>query len=134
MNHTLSKNLGMRDYIILAVILGATPICLFRPYFGILMWIWVAYFNPHRFAWGQAYNFPVAMLIGGATLAGIPFAKGTNRRIFTVQTVLLLLMWGWFCITCYHAAHDPVLMDNAGYSLAELKRISKILLMTFLMV
>jgi probable O-glycosylation ligase (exosortase A-associated) len=124
----------MRDFIILAIILGATPICLFRPYFGILMWTWVAYFNPHRFAWGPAYNFPVALLIGGATLAGTPFAKNTNKRIFTLQTVLLLLMWGWFSITYLHAAHDPVFLHHMASSQAELQRISKILLMTFLLI
>jgi probable O-glycosylation ligase (exosortase A-associated) len=124
----------MRDYIIVAVILAAAPFCLFRSYFGLLMWTWVAYFNPHRFGWGVAYNFPVAMLIGGATLAGLPFAKDTNRRIFTVQTILLLLMWCWFCVTYFHAAHDPVLMEHAEAAQTELLRISKILLMIFVMV
>jgi probable O-glycosylation ligase (exosortase A-associated) len=124
----------MRDFFILAIILAAAPVCLFRPYFGLLMWTWVAYFNPHRFAWGPAYNFPVAMVIGGATLAGVPFTKDTNRRIFTVQTTLLLLMWGWFCVTYFHAVYDPVLMDHADSAQAELMRVSKILLMTFLMV
>ena len=124
----------MRDFVILAIILGAIPLCFLRPYFGVLMWTWVAYFNPHRFTWGLAYNFPVAMLIGGATLAGTPFTKDTNRRIFTVQTTLLLLMWGWFCITYFHAAHDPVLMDHVDVAKNELTRVSKILLMTFLLV
>jgi hypothetical protein len=35
----------MHDFLILAAILGAKPICFFRPYFGILMWIWIVYFN-----------------------------------------------------------------------------------------
>jgi len=124
----------MRDFVVLAIILGATPICFFRPYFGILMWAWVAYFNPHRMTWGIAYNFPVAALIGGATLAGIPFAKATNRRIVTLQTVVLLLMWGLFCVTTLHAAYDPVLVHHIEDSKIELIRISKILLMTFLMI
>lgn len=121
----------MRDLVVLAIILGAAPICVFRPYFGILMWTWVAYFNPHRMTWGVAYNFPVALLIGGATLAGLPFAKDTNRRIITFQTVLLFLMWCWFVVTTIHAASDPVLMHHIDASKFELIRISKILLMTF---
>ena len=124
----------MRDFIVLAVILGATPICFFRPYFGILMWVWVSYFNPHRFTWGMAYDFPVAMLVGGATLAGIPFAKDTNRRIFTLQTILLLMMWTWYGVTTLHAANDPILVHHLDDSKFELMRISKILLMTFLLI
>ena len=124
----------MRDYFILAIILGAAPICLFNPYFGILMWTWVAYFNPHRFAWGRVYDFPVALLIGGATLAGVPFVKETNRRMFNTQTVLLLLMWCWFGITYLVASSNPIFTHHLADSRAELMRISKILLMTFLMV
>jgi len=124
----------MRDFIVLAIILGATPICFFRPYFGILMWTWVAYFNPHRFTWGAAYNFPVAMLIGGATLAGLPFAKDTNRRIFTLQTILLITLWGWYCVTTLHVAYDPIFASHLADSKIELIRTSKILLMTFLII
>ena len=124
----------MRDYFILAIILGAAPICFFNPYFGILMWTWVAYFNPHRFAWGRVYEFPVALLIGGATLAGVPFVKETNRRMFNTQTVLLLLMWCWFGITYLVASSNPIFTHHLADSRAELMRISKILLMTFLMV
>jgi len=122
----------MRDVIILAVILGAAPLCFFRPYFGVLMWTWIAYFNPHRFGWGIAYNFPVAMLIGGATIAGLPFTKDTNRRLFNTQTVLLLLMWIWFVVTTWHASTDPVLSIHAADSWTELNRVTKILLMTFI--
>ncbi len=124
----------MRDFIVLAIILGATPICFFRPYFGVLMWTWVAYFNPHRFTWGVAYNFPVAMLIGGATLAGLPFAKERNRRIFTSQTILLILLWSWYCITTLHVAYDPIFEHHLADSKIELIRTSKILLMTLLMI
>jgi probable O-glycosylation ligase (exosortase A-associated) len=124
----------MRDFIILAIILGATPICFFRPYFGILMWTWISYFNPHRLGWGAAYNFPVALLIGGATLVGTPFTKETNRRFFTVQTVLLFLMWVWFCITYLHAMQEPILTHHLVDSRDELVGISKILLMTFVTV
>ena len=124
----------MRDVIVLAIILGATPICFFRPYFGILMWTWVAYFNPHRFTWGVAYNFPVALFIGGATLLGLPFSKNTNRRIFTLQTILLCSLWTWYCITTINAAYDPIFASHLADSKTELIRTSKILLMTFLMI
>jgi probable O-glycosylation ligase (exosortase A-associated) len=121
----------MRDFIVLAIILGAAPFCFIRPYFGVLMWTLVAYLNPHRLTWGVAYNFPVALVIGGATLAGLPFARNVNRRIFNLQTVLLIVMFGWFCITFLHASQDQILVEHLDDSRAELERIAKILLMTF---
>jgi len=124
----------MRDFIILAVILGATPLCFVNPYFGVLMWTWVAYFNPHRFAWGRVYDLPVALLIGGATLAGLPFVKETNRKILNPQTLLLLSLWCWFGVTYLVASTNPIFTHHLGDSKAELIRISKILLMTFVMV
>jgi putative inorganic carbon (HCO3(-)) transporter len=124
----------MRDFLILGVILGATPLCFVNPYFGILMWTWVAYFNPHRFAWGRVYDLPVALLIGGATLAGLPFVKETNRKIFNPQTILLFSLWCWFGVTCLAASADPIFTHHLSDSKAEMIRISKILLMTFVMV
>jgi putative inorganic carbon (HCO3(-)) transporter len=71
----------MRDFIVLAIVLGSAPICLFRPYYGVLLWVWIAYFNPHRFTWSYAYDFPVAMVIAVPTLMGLFFAKEMNRKI-----------------------------------------------------
>jgi probable O-glycosylation ligase (exosortase A-associated) len=96
------------------------------------MWTLVAYLNPHRLTWGVAYNFPVALVIGGATLAGLPFAKNTNKRIFNLQTILLIALFGWFCITFLHASQDPILVRHLDDSRMELERIGKILLMIFI--
>ena len=48
----------MRDVVGLRIILGYAPFCLFYPYFGILMWAWIAYFNPHRFNFGGGTQLP----------------------------------------------------------------------------
>src|SRR5580658_4483397 len=76
---------GMRDVIVLAIILGSSPICLFSPYYGILVWTWIAYFNPHRFTYGIAYHFPVAVPIAIPTIVGTIFTRQKNRRIFTIE-------------------------------------------------
>ena len=53
----------MRDYFILAIILLSAPAALFSPYYGVLVWSWIAYFNPHRYGWGIAHDAPVALII-----------------------------------------------------------------------
>jgi len=119
----------VRDIIVLAIILGSAPVCLFSPYFGVLMWTWVAYFNPHRFTYGVAYNFPVATVIAIPTILGAIFTRQRNRRFFTLEFALLLALWGWFGFTTYHTVHDPVFAGHADDTTTEMIQISKILLM-----
>lgn len=122
----------MRDYVVVAIILGAAPICLFYPYFGVLMWSWIAYFNPHRFAWGFANTFPVAQVIAAPTMVGAFFTKQCNRSLFTRETLLLLFFWVWTGITVLNAHFEPLFADHlidAGLRLTEL---SKIMFMTVL--
>jgi len=124
----------MRDFIVLAIILGSVPVCLVSPYFGILMWFWVTYFNPHRFTWGVAYNFPVAMAVAVPTLLGAIFAKKSLRSLLTIESLLLMALWAWFNITYIHAKGIPLFAANMLDAQYELSHMSKILLMTFVMI
>ena len=120
----------MRDVIVLIIILGSAPICFFSPYYGLLVWTWISYFNPHRFAWGVAYGFPVAEVVAVPTLAGLIFASDTNRKIFKRETFLLLGLWMWFLITFLVSKQTPLFADHVIAGQNELERVSKILLMT----
>lgn len=123
----------MRDVLVLAIILGSAPICLFSPYYGILMWSWIAYFNPHRFTWGIAYNFPVAIVIAIPTIIGAAFTGERNRRIFTRETILILLLWCWFAVTYVNATLTAELAHTAAvYGYPRLVTVSKVLLMTLM--
>jgi probable O-glycosylation ligase (exosortase A-associated) len=124
----------MRDYILLVIILGSVPICFVSPYFGILMWYWVTYFNPHRFAWSFGYHFPVALVVAVPTLAGLSFARKSLRSLWARECVLLVGLWVWFGITYLYAQGVPLFaahMEQASY---EMTHISKILLMALVMV
>src|SRR5215467_7884174 len=102
----------MRDYIVLAIILGSVPICLIRPYFGVLLWYWVTYFNPHKFTWGIAYDFPVAMVVAIPTLAGAVFARKSLRSLSARESIMLLMLWVWFAIVYIHAQGVPLFTGN----------------------
>jgi len=124
----------MRDLVLIAIFLAAAPVCLFNPYFGVLMWTWVAYFNPHRFTWGAAYNFPAAIVIAIPTLVGTLFTRKINRSFLTRETVLLLVLWMWFGFTFLHATYVPLFQGHILDSQNELIRVSKILLMTMVVI
>jgi putative inorganic carbon (HCO3(-)) transporter len=124
----------MRDILVLAIILGSVPICFIRPYFGAMMWVWVAYFNPHRFTYGMAYNFPVSTVIAIPTLLGIVFFRKVNRGIFVRETVMLLLFWAWITITYLHATQVALFADHVEDAQIQLISVSKVLLMTFVLI
>lgn len=124
----------MRDFIVLAIVLGSVPICLVNPYFGVLMWYWVTYFNPHRFTWSFAYDFPVAMIVAAPTLLGTVFAKKSLRSMAQLESVLLMLLWAWFAVSYIHAQGVPLFAANMPDAAYEMSHISKIFLFTFVMI
>lgn len=121
----------MRDLFVLSIVLAAAPISFFSPYFGVLMWSWIAYFNPHRFTWGVAYTFPVAMVIAVPTLVGLVFARRLNWRFLTRESLLLLMLWIWFGATLLYAMHEPLFADHVELGTEKLIFVSKVLLITF---
>jgi len=113
----------VRDYIVLAIILTGAGIAVFRPFVGVLFWCWVSYMNPHRLTWGIAYDFPAAMVIGGATILGLLFTKDRTKVPMERESILLLLLWILFVVTTSFA-----LFPAAAW--ARFDQTSKILLMT----
>ena len=69
---------------------------------------WIAYFNPHRYAWGMArYGFfQPALIIAVPTLIGALFAP-KNARIFIRETILLAALWFWFAFTTVYISTVP---------------------------
>lgn len=123
----------MRDYLVLAIVFVSVPIALVNPYYGILVWSWLAYFNPHRNTWGIAREFPVAIVIAIPTLIGALFAR-KNHRVMTRETLLLALQWAWFAFTSYYIATIPQFSGHVQDAKDHLQMISKILLMTVVMI
>jgi len=123
----------MRDFIVLAIIFGSVPICLINPYFGVLMWYWVTYFNPHRFTWSFAYDFPVAMVVALPTVVGTVFAKKSIRSLAQLESILLLCLWAWFALSYVHAQNVPLFAANMPDAAYEMGHITKIFLFTFVM-
>jgi len=124
----------MRDILVVGIILASVPVCFFRPYVGVLMWVWIAYFNPHRFTWGFAYNFPVSTVVAIPTLLGLLFSREKNHKIFERETLLLLAFWAWVTITYINAVHVPIFADHLDDAKLRLVAVSKVFLMTFVII
>lgn len=94
----------MRDYIIFAVVFGSLPFILKRPTLGLLMFTWLSLMNPHRLAYGAAFNFPFAALVAAVTLVGLTVGKERKSLPMTSVVVLLLLFMAWMTLTTLTAS------------------------------
>jgi probable O-glycosylation ligase (exosortase A-associated) len=119
----------MRDYLILGIIFATLPFCFFRPFFGVLMWYIVGFLNPHRFAFGFAYDFPVAMLVGVPTLAGFLLFHRNWRNLFNFHVLAIVLLWMWFTITTVHNSALPMFQHFAADTWYRWQFVTKILVM-----
>jgi probable O-glycosylation ligase (exosortase A-associated) len=113
----------MRDVFILLIVFSTIPMIFLRPHVGILAWCWISYMNPHRFSWGFAYEFPVAMVIGVATLAAWMFSKEPKKLELNSVSGLLLAFVFWMSFANLFAMVPDLAFEKWNQSI-------KILLMT----
>ena len=115
----------MRDLFVTGVIFGLLPFVFKRPWLGILLWSWLGYMNPHRLAWGFAFNFPFSMFVGGVTILAFMMSKEKKEMPWTRETVILLIFVGWMLFTTFFAFYP----DAAWL---QWNKVWKIQLMVFL--
>jgi probable O-glycosylation ligase (exosortase A-associated) len=115
----------VRDIVVTAIVIAYLPVSLARPWVGVLLWSWIGYMNPHRLAWGFAYDMPFAQMAAVVTLAGYVFTREKYPLPRTREVLFLLLLWAVFLLSTL-AAFYPT--EAWGH----LVKVSKILLMTFM--
>lgn len=115
----------MRDLFVTGVIFSLVPFIFKRPWLGILLWSWLAYMNPHRLAWGFAYDFPFSMVVGLVTITAFVFSKEKKEMPWTRETVLLLIFIGWMLATTLLAFYPDL-------AWLQWDKVWKIQLMVFL--
>lgn len=89
----------MRDILVLLIVFAGAGAALRWPWIGVLTWTWVSIMNPHRQAWGVAYDFPVALLVALATMVGLLFEKQRRNPFVDPSVMLLAFFMGWVSIT-----------------------------------
>lgn len=113
----------MRDAVIMLIVLAGALAALRRPWIGVMLWTWVSLLNPHRYAYGFAYNMPVAAIAAGATLLGLLLTQQRESPFKGAPAVLLLVFIGWITLS-WLAGLDPA----ADYP--QWEKVMKIFLMT----
>lgn len=88
----------MRDILLGIVIVGLLPLCLFRPWIGILVWHWLGLMNPHRISW-TLNSLPISMTVAALILIGMLFRREFKAPPWNRELILLALLMGYFTLT-----------------------------------
>ncbi|HWM92304.1 MAG TPA: putative O-glycosylation ligase, exosortase A system-associated [Thermoanaerobaculia bacterium] len=106
----------MRDLVVLAIVFAALPVIVFRPYFGLLTYSWLAYMRPQDMAWGMSRVLPLSQWVALAMVAGIVVTFGRERLITVkLQTVLLILLGLWISVTVMTAVLPEMSQEVYGH-------------------
>lgn len=115
----------MRDIFVTAVVLGVLLLVFKHPHYGIYLWSWLGYMNPHKLAWGFATSIPFAFMTAVVTLTAYLFSKEPKRLPWTPETILLLVFLGWMTFTTFFAFYPQLAWE-------QWDKVLKIQIMTLL--
>ena len=91
----------MRDLLVAAIVFGILPMIFKYPHYGVLLWSWIGYMNPHMLGWGFAANFPFALVVGAVTIAASIISRKKLRFFWTPTMGWLFLFSVWMLITTF---------------------------------
>ncbi|RME66206.1 MAG: putative O-glycosylation ligase, exosortase A system-associated, partial [Alphaproteobacteria bacterium] len=115
----------LRSILILMMIVSTLPMIFIKPHVGILVWSWVSYMNPHRLAYGFAYDMPMLDAVAGATILAWLVSREPKKFRLHPVSLALLAFWGWTAVT-------TLLSQTPHRSVPELTEFSKIMLFTLM--
>jgi len=95
----------MRDIFVFAVVFGSIPYMFKKPYFGIIMWVWISVMNLHTQGWGFARTFPFAAVIAVTTLSSMLVSTEKKSLPSSPVTVVFILFTLWMSVTSIFAIH-----------------------------
>jgi len=102
----------MRDVLVTLIVLGSLPYIFKKPWFGMVMWIWISVMNPHSQGWGFARTAPFAAMIAAVTMLSIVFSKEKYKLPLTPVTITFLLFTFWMGVTSVFAIHPDQVSEQ----------------------
>jgi putative inorganic carbon (HCO3(-)) transporter len=116
--------MGIRDLVIIAIVLYAAFMALHRPWIGVMLWTWISIMNPHRYTWGFAATAPLALIAAASTLLGLLLTRERESPFKGPPVVWLFVFVIWMTASWLMGFNT-----SADYPLWD--RSIKIFFMTF---
>ena len=85
----------MRDILVFAFVMLSLPACFRRPFYGLLVFSWLAYMRPQDLCWGFARTMRLSFLVGFAMVLGWWASERGNRPFANwndIRTKLLVVL------------------------------------------
>ena len=89
----------MRGIVLTFIVFASLPLILVKPYFGVLVWSWISYFNPHRYVWGFAAEIRFALVVGALTIIAYAISREPKRLPPSKLTAVLFLFMCWIAFS-----------------------------------
>jgi len=86
------------------------PLILRHAYIGVLVWSWISYMNPHRLAWGFAYDMPFAMIVAITLFISLLFCKDRQKIPLNFTVVIWITFIIWMAVTSLNAIYPHAAM------------------------
>ena len=101
--------MSVRDLLILALVAWGCVLALRKPWIGIMLWTWLSIMNPHRYAWGWAYEAPVAAMAAAATFVGLLLTSERRDNPFKSSAAIV-----FFAFMCWMTLSWLLGLDREG--------------------
>src|SRR2546422_11754261 len=88
----------LRSLLLYAIIIAAVPIALFRPFEGVLIYLWLSFGRGGDFVWAP-YTFYYFTIVALACLGGFALFEMPRSPIRLKGMIPLLLFWMWLGVT-----------------------------------
>ena len=102
----------LRAILLYIIIIVALPIAFFRPFYGVLIYLWLSFGRPGDFVWPE-FQFGYLQLVAAATLLGYLIFE-LQRSPFRLSGMTILLgLWVWLALRrfrhdCFRAPLFPL--------------------------
>jgi probable O-glycosylation ligase (exosortase A-associated) len=114
----------LRAILLYALVIVATITGFFRPFSGLLYYLWLSFGRPGDFVWPN-FKFDYLVWVAGSTLLGYITFEMSKSPIRTKGMWLLILLWFWFALTSI-TAQIPLI------AFSKLWEYSRVFIMAFL--
>lgn len=89
----------MRDLLIVTIVALGALAATRRPWIGVVLWTWLSTMNPHRYAYGFAYDAPLAAAAAGSTLLGLLLTRERSTPFKGAPAVWLAVFIVWVTLS-----------------------------------
>jgi putative inorganic carbon (HCO3(-)) transporter len=124
----------LRAVFLIIFIAASLPICFFRPAYGVVVWIGLAFLNPQSYTWTAFDAFPWAAAVAAPTLAGMLLFDHRWKQLASRTFLFLVILWLWFSVTTVVSTNTAAFVHHSADTWARWKFVTKILVMTACMV